>query len=266
MQPIICKNCEHVFQGNFCSQCGQKSTTGRLNMHYLSDELKYTFLHINKGLLYTTKQLFTRPGHAIREYIEGKRINHYKPFLLVFVIGGINALLMHYLPEFQHLIKQGESANPKSVINEKQIIKWIMDHFTLIHLIFIPLYSFCSWIVFKKWGYNYVENLIINCFLTAQLLLYGIAIFPIQFILGSNNIPGYIIISQLLNMSAFGFFIWSYLQLYHNKDLGEVILRLLGLFVLAIISVLVLIIIGIIAGVIFVINNPEYQQLFKATN
>lgn len=57
------------------------------------DEIKYTFLHVNKGFVYTIKELFTRPGQSIKEFIEGKRIKHYKPLLLVFVLAGINGYL-----------------------------------------------------------------------------------------------------------------------------------------------------------------------------
>ena len=93
MHHNLCKNCEHTHEGNFCSSCGQKTNTKTLDWHYILDELKYTFLHINGGLLYTSKQLLTRPGDMTREFIEGKRVKHYKPILLVFVLSGIAAFL-----------------------------------------------------------------------------------------------------------------------------------------------------------------------------
>ena len=32
----------------------------------------------------------------VKEYLDGKRIKHYKPILMVFVLSGITGLLLHY--------------------------------------------------------------------------------------------------------------------------------------------------------------------------
>ena len=51
--------------------------------------------------MYSGKQLFTRPGHAIREFIEGKRIKHLKPISLVIVLAlvFISKALLSYISE-----------------------------------------------------------------------------------------------------------------------------------------------------------------------
>lgn len=53
------------------------------------DEIQYTFLHTNKGLLYSIKHILKNPGNTAREFIDGNRVNHYKPILLTFLLGGI---------------------------------------------------------------------------------------------------------------------------------------------------------------------------------
>ena len=165
MQPNLCKNCEHVFQGNFCSNCGQKTNTVRLDWHYIQDELKYTFLHINKGFLYTAKQLFIRPGDTVREFIEGKRVQHYKPILMLFVLAGLNGLLMHFLPVEDFIYKP----TPDTDVAKQQkigteIYDFLTKNYALFELLILPIYAFCSWLAFKKFGYNFIENIIINCF------------------------------------------------------------------------------------------------------
>ncbi|QOG00887.1 DUF3667 domain-containing protein [Flavobacterium sp. MDT1-60] len=37
--------------------------------------------------------MFTRPGHSIREFIEGKRVKHFKPLWLVAVLGALYGFL-----------------------------------------------------------------------------------------------------------------------------------------------------------------------------
>ena len=76
------KNCNHHFKGNFCSNCGQKAKTEKINFHFLWHDIQHGLFHFDSGILYTAKQLFTKPGMAIKEFIEGNRIKHFKPLLL----------------------------------------------------------------------------------------------------------------------------------------------------------------------------------------
>lgn len=243
MQQVICKNCEHIYQGKFCNYCGQKAHTEKLNLHFVIDEIKYTFLHINKGLLFTAKELFTRPGHTIREFIEGKRVNHYKPILLVFVLAGIEGLLNHYLPIKEMMGKVSPLSSSKQAkipfkIDPYSVFEWTSSHYAILELLFIPLVSFCTWLAFKKWGYNYIENIILNCFLAGQRMIFGIIVFPIIYLCSGNY--KLFIITSLLQFGTYGFSIWGLLQLYKDKNIGNFILRFLLFSVLLCIVFLVL--------------------------
>ena len=103
-----------------------KSTNREIEFAFLIDEIKYTYLYVNKGLLFTAKELFTRPGHTIREFIEGKRVNHYKPILLVFVLAGVEGLLNHYLPLKEMMSKIKVTDNKK-----KFLLKLILMQFLI---------------------------------------------------------------------------------------------------------------------------------------
>lgn len=246
MLPQLCKNCEHVFQGNYCSNCGQKTNTVRLNWHYIQDEIKYTVLHVNKGLLYTIKQLFTRPGHTVREFLEGKRVQHYKPILLLFVLAGINGLLFHFFPAEEFILNNNPTnqlSATKQVEFTKKYMDWLSKNYTLFELILLPIYAFCSWLAFKKYGYNYIENIIINCFATSQRLMIGIALFPIQYFMVGT--PYFFVFSFLTVVPSIGYTAWLIIQLYKNQDLGWVILRML-LFVFNIFLCFILLMIACI--------------------
>lgn len=263
MQPHLCKNCEHVFQGNFCSNCGQKTNTVRLDWHYIQDELKYTFLHINKGFLYTAKQLFIRPGHTVREFIEGKRIQHYKPILMLFVLAGLNGLLMHFIPVEEFIYKPSHDTD---VVRQQKIGKEIYDFLTknyaLYELLILPIYALCSWLAFKKFGYNYIENIIINCFATSQRLLIGILFFPIQYFLRES--PFLVFFSFIMVIPPIGYTVWLIIQLYQKQDLGNVIVRML-LFVFNItLFIVLLIVLGIILFVYLVKMGYVDKNLLPA--
>lgn len=91
----ICKNCSTEIQLNFCGNCGQKKAK-RIDRNYIKDELQYTVLHMNKGFFFSIKQILKAPGRTAREFLEGNRVNHYKPILLVFCYSGNQCFFDQY--------------------------------------------------------------------------------------------------------------------------------------------------------------------------
>ncbi|OAH73163.1 hypothetical protein AXA65_08850 [Chryseobacterium sp. FP211-J200] len=84
-----CKNCGHRFEGKFCNNCGQTADTNRINYHDLKHQLTHSLFHIDAGLLYTSKQLFIRPGHAYQRISGWETGESYQTAVLHPDIGGI---------------------------------------------------------------------------------------------------------------------------------------------------------------------------------
>ncbi|MBC8645230.1 DUF3667 domain-containing protein [Flavobacterium lindanitolerans] len=57
------------------------------------DEVQYLAVHTNKGFFYSLKNVARNPGKTAKKFIDGDRVNHYKPILLAFVLSGISAFL-----------------------------------------------------------------------------------------------------------------------------------------------------------------------------
>jgi hypothetical protein len=250
MHVSLCKNCTHTFEGNFCANCGQKTNTKRLDWQYVYDELKYTFLHVNNGLLFTAKQLYIRPGYMVREFIEGKRVKHYKPILMVFVLAGIMGLALHYI-KLENLISDYNTGSPEVTV---KTFRWISAHYTIVELLLLPIISLASWITFRKWGYNYIENVIINSFATSQRLLFSIATFPILYLLQEKSIY----LKNIIQLPEYLLTIWLYWQLYHDKSIKQ---RIVRLFLFGV-AVLFIFLTAIILGVV---GYLAYEKLVKVT-
>lgn len=251
MHHNLCKNCEHTFEGNFCSNCGQKTNTVRLNWHFIKEELQYTFLHVNKGFLYSIKELLTRPGDTVREFLEGKRIKHYKPILLVFILAGLSGFLSLYIEmDYSQMVAE------KNEITDQipKIIHWLFGHYALFELTLIPLLSIWSWLSFKKYGYNYIENIIINCFASAQRLIIGIAAAPILLLVDSKYT---MIVATYLSIPIYLATIWLYLQLYKKHAIGDVIVRLLLFGFLAMITFFIVLILGLFCYIYYLSKTGQ---------
>jgi hypothetical protein len=93
MTVIVCKNCEHHFKGNYCPHCGQTSATERIGAKYFLHDIPHSIFHIDKGFWYSFKSLFTHPGVTLKNYLDGKRAKHFKPFAYLFIISTITIIV-----------------------------------------------------------------------------------------------------------------------------------------------------------------------------
>lgn len=262
----ICKNCTEEIALNFCPNCGQKKSK-RIDRTYIKDELQYTVLHMNKGFLYSIKKILRGPGKTAREFVEGNRVNHYKPILLVFVVAGISAFLTNtFIHPEEILVKYYESKDLTGLEASSGIAasSYMYKYQSIMMLLFVPFMAFFTWLTFKKWGYNYYEHVIITAYSLVFLQVLSILIvFPLQLIL-KDNLDLFITLPTILSiLLMFGTFIWFYIDLYNNKSAGEVVMRLFLFGVIFIISFLILsILAGVGLGIYMASNGIDPNAFF----
>lgn len=245
---ITCKNCNNQFIGNFCNECGQKSDTQKLKVQNILTDLQNGLFAFHNGIIYTIKQLLTRPGHSIREYIEGKRVQHFKPFSFVIVCATAYGLLFHFLvPDSFHIESSADSENILS--GYLKVINWSLDHFAYASLIIILSTTSASYIVFKKQSYNLAEHLVLNTYFRGLVLLISILIFTILYLYHGNNTDGFNSYLPFFQLLDFGLMYWCYSQFFNKlskiKSLG---LTILSFLLFASINMLIAFIAGLIAN------------------
>jgi hypothetical protein len=97
-----CKNCEHPLDvsDRFCSNCGQKNTTKRLSLNDFFREFLANFYSYDSKIRKTVTSLFTKPGHAAFEFVEGKRTKYANPFRFYLSVSLIFFILNGFLSKF----------------------------------------------------------------------------------------------------------------------------------------------------------------------
>ncbi|MXN89794.1 DUF3667 domain-containing protein [Flavobacterium sp. Sd200] len=170
MKEVNCLNCGHEITANYCPNCGQKNSTHRYSLkHFLEHDLIHGIWHVDKGALFTIKELFTRPGHSVREYILGKRAPYFSFVTLILLTLAVSTLIGHYshvklldiIPEASR-----EAMSPFE--------KFVSKNPKIILLVTIPIYSLFSFLWFKKAGFNYSEHLVLNSYKVASELIVGL--------------------------------------------------------------------------------------------
>jgi len=168
-----CKNCGQIVEGNYCSNCGQKTSVVRLTFSTLVKELSESIFQVNRGFFYTFKELLLRPGEGIKDYLDGKRKRHFKPiayllllstlYFLVTQVSGQNTWMDDIITGFTlGALDKGDS------LQMPPVITWLSKNYAYTTLLLLPVFTLASYFSFRKYGINYVEHFVLNSYITGQ--------------------------------------------------------------------------------------------------
>lgn len=184
---ITCLNCEHQFNSPFCPQCGQKASTGRITYQSLLSGVVNSFVKIEKGLIYTFKQLSIAPHKTINGYVKGRRKNIFHPLSYMIIASSFYILAGQYIGQepMRSLEKTGMSY--QNNFDEKPALGkasytvglYFGRYTKYIWIFMVPALSLVTVLFFGK--YNYPEHLTINSFIMGHSTLFGILIEPIAY-------------------------------------------------------------------------------------
>lgn len=222
-----CKNCGNKFDGKFCNQCGQNIRVDKLTLRNFMEEVSDSVFQVNHGLLFTIKSMFVRPGHTIREFLNGKRKEHFKPiafaltlstvYFLVSQLSNSPTLIDDFLSGYSNA---GEDSN--FTADKSPIINWLSNNYAYTTLLLIPIFSLASYIAFLGLDRNYLENIVINSYITGQQAIFYVVFMIIGVLVAKEDLT---VSFALLVSVAFNF--WTFIQFYNQENKGIVIVRLI---------------------------------------
>lgn len=186
-----CKNCHYHFTGNFCNQCGQTADTQDINFKSFVHEIQHGLLNWDKGIWFTTRELLTRPGHSIREYMEGKRVMHFKPLAYLLLLASLYLLFNKWsknktiLEEFLLGVSSAWKDQPDAAnyLLPLQVTNWMINNYAYTTLLLLPVFSFASFLVFKSQQRNYFQHLLLNTFIAGQRTAVFLLLVPVTYYL-----------------------------------------------------------------------------------
>jgi hypothetical protein len=255
-----CHNCSTTINETFCSSCGQKKYK-RIDKKYIWDEIQYTFLHFNKGFLYSVKNVLKNPGKTARDFIEGKRVNHYKPISLAFVLSSLSAFIAFAIINLGELMKAAYKDPRLNTGIMHDLMEFNAHYSPYIFIAIVPLVAIITKLVFRKWGHNYYEHVVMNAFgLSCYTIITILFMYPLLYFIKSNvnlvlqisNLTVYVMIPMLM--------VWFFKGFYNDRKLTTIIWKVF----LIVLTILIVFVILIIAGmVIYFALNPEAIKAFK---
>lgn len=238
MKSLVCLNCNEITDRNYCSNCGQKTDTHRINFkHFLVHDILHGVWHMEKGILFTMKEALTRPGKASLDYISGKRIKYYNVFYLTVLLVGLQLLLANYYDKLQ-LVYYPEIHN---AINTKSqnTGAFLSDYSKILILSLIPFFALTSFMVFRKRKLNLSEHFILSGMIFLGVMLITLCSTIFSFV---DFLENFSTISTIIDRSTpiilllyIGFGYYNAFQSTYSKS--KLILKIIAFDILLILEI-----------------------------
>jgi hypothetical protein len=168
----------------------------------------FSVVKVNRGFLFTVKELSLRPGKAVQNYLAGHRVDYYSPHKYLFFIGAITSFLTSRFHSFSGEYTSAGTFDGDIHTFLGAFFQYADMYATLVNVISIPVFALFSFLLFRRSGYNYAEHLVLNAYITAQQLLLFIGWLPLTQI---SPLP----VHQLLGLYVaitLGYNLWAYVQ------------------------------------------------------
>lgn len=232
---MTCKSCNTSYHGKYCSNCGLAKTSERITLKYLAEEVVQAFTSLHKKGLKTIKTSFSNPEIVVREYIDGIRTSYFNPVNFYFLTTGFCGFFTYKYQLNGPKIASGQVSELNTQLT--LLNDFIYNHFTLLFILLIPVFSFFSFLMFRKERYNYAEHLTLN------LIYFGIGnvifllLIPLLLIFGNQD---WQLGLELFNFLWLGYLVFAYNRLFDGNKLWISIkcisFYIISLLIIAVIS------------------------------
>lgn len=165
-QITYCEQCQSELTGNFCSNCGRTRVLKRIDGTFILSEI-LSILNFDKGILYTIRELLTRPGQSIRDFMHKDRNRLVKPIFFIIICSVVYTAtqqVMHFEDKYATVSGFGEST-------VAAIFEWIQGNYGYGNVLMAIFIAFWIKVFFRKYAYNFFEMLTLLCFVMGMGML-----------------------------------------------------------------------------------------------
>lgn len=171
-----CLNCGEKISLKYCPYCGQKRDTKRFEVRTIFSEALSGIFDLENFFLHTFKQLLTRPGYFIKDYIKGKRKPYVKPFSFFLFFLTFNVLVFHWNSGrlialvMDYVGNSIKGIQLDTIENTRRLVEANLNNqYFLLPFIFAFVLRL---LIGKRTGINYAESVVFALYTYAMFLFF----------------------------------------------------------------------------------------------
>lgn len=164
-----CKNCNSELLGKFCQNCGLAKEPTRINGQYIVEEIS-SVLNFDKGIFYTIRELFIRPGATVNSFIDGDRKKIVKPIFYLIICSLLYTVAQQFFIFEAGYIRHNVDDQTQTPIMV-QVFEFFSKNFGYANILMAIFIALWVKLFFRKYKYNYYEIYILLCFVMGNSIL-----------------------------------------------------------------------------------------------
>ena len=169
---------------NYPIEITEKRTVKRITVKQSLTDFLDAF-NVERGLVYTLKLLFRRPGSLIRYYLTDGRYKIVNAFRLLIISTALSLVLLSFTDSFQLFYNVKGNSSQETAEMEQFMNALFTDWYNLMLWLSIPAYAFSSFLLLRKFErFNYAEHLVIQSFMVSVSNILIIVFLPFGFLIG----------------------------------------------------------------------------------
>ena len=233
-----CLNCGEELFKRYCANCGQSAAIRRFTTFHPTGASSKGGSIFDIPFLFTLKGLATRPGHSVREFLKGKRIQHGKIYSLLIIF----LLVDNFILNHTHFRLSELSQDSGNIFN--LLIDLRKSNPKLFLLSIIPVQAVLTRLLFAGSGQNFVEHLYLNAYRTIGAFFISI-LFSISTAF-THDIKTLLMINTFLVIPRLMYDFWFYSQYFSTFSFSR-----FSLYLRSAIATVALIVLLIVVSVIW---------------
>lgn len=239
--PAACLNCGTLVADRFCGHCGQDAHhTHRLTLRFLLlHDLPHSIWHVDKGIGYTFRQMMTRPGATLHEYMAGRRAQHFRPISYLLLICAVCMLLLSAVGMNPMSASQQAEMPRLLQLTMERYMQLYTKYPTLIYVVLLPANALIATWLLRPARFNFAEMLLSQAFISGTTTIISTVVMLPMMLLT----PYFPVLQSLLLLGMLPFTVytaWVYRQLLEPtrmpvedkwvRSIGTVVLQTILLF------------------------------------
>lgn len=273
---VKCLNCGKEYTGNFCPYCGQKAKTKRLKLREILADLANSIIGGDNKFVNTLRDLCCRPGHLVREYLQGHRSKFYNPLQMLIWIVTIYAVLSFVIGNdpFGFAGVPADKIVPKGDTPEKAFVAFLgntvnfISYNKLYYSVFLGITLIVPYrIAFRKHKIsrpdgaelplNYTEQFYTILYESCMEMLLATLLLPFSLIKGSEAI-----LNEINSYADFLFTLIVYKQLYCISWWKCIRRNVAAFFIwLVYVAVIAIAVFGLLYVIYFLISGRKEMEI-----
>lgn len=213
----------------------------RIDRKYIYNELLSIF-NLEKGGLFTIKELLIRPGISIREYITENRSKHVKPITYIVLTSVIYSLVAS-LVDFKAINTEKAVKYQSSYFT--YLLNLVETHYDYANIMMGILIAIFLKIFFRKYHYNFYEIIVLLCFVMGQGMLYFALMLPFHYLVNGN------LFQLIFSLTGLIYPAWAIGQFFDKKKFLSYFKATIAYFLGFISFYVIVAILGIMLDLIF---------------